>query len=361
MLRRILVIALRTYAVALGVGFLTLMPSVARAASPIVYRLVRSVKLGRPNSWDYLVYDPSSGRVFVAHGNRLTVVDGANGKIVGQVGPIPGGPHGVAFDPAAGVGITDDGRLGQAVIFNLKTLNVIKRLRVQRGADAVTFDPVSGHAFVIDGDTGDVAVIDPAQARLLTYIHIGEDLEYAVPGGHGELYVNGVTHHEIVRINTATDRIDARWPMSQCRKPHGLAIDTVTHRLFSSCQNKRLVVVNSETGSVVAAVPIGSGTDADRFDRNSGLVFSSNGFDGTLSIIREVNSETFVPVGTVKTALSGRTMALDPTTGRVFIAAAHPPSALAWQRWAAAFSAGRHVNAPFVPDSFELLLFDPVR
>lgn len=360
MLRRILGRKFGASAVALALGLVTFMPNAAHAASPAAYRLARIVKLGRPNTWDYLVYDSSSGRVFVAHGNRLTVVEGANGNVVGQVGPVSGGPHGIAFDPAAGVGVTDDGRLGQAVIFNLKTLKVVKRLNVQRGADAVTFDPVSGHAFVIDGDTGDVAVIDPADKRVVTLIHIGEDLEYAVPGAHGELYVNGVTHHEIVRINTATNRVDARWPMPQCRRPHGLAMDTLTHRLFSSCQNKRLVIVNSENGSVVAAVPIGGGTDADLFDPKTELIFSSNGFDGTLSIIREVNADIFVPVGTVTTALSGRTMALDSTTGRVFIAAARPASVQAWQIWAAEFSAGRHVNAPFVPDSFELLLLDPV-
>ena len=200
------------------------------------YHLVKSVPLGAPNRWDYVIYDPSTHRVFVAHGNRLTVVDGRSGRIVGQVGPISGGPHGTAFDPAAGVGITDDGKLGQAVIFNPKTLEVIARLKVQPGADAVTFDPVSGHAFVIDGDTGEVAVIDPARRHVVTFIRLGGDLEYAVPGDNGELYVNGVTHHEIFRINTATNRVDATWPMPQCRSPAGLAIDTSTHRLFSSCR-----------------------------------------------------------------------------------------------------------------------------
>ncbi len=295
----------------------------AEAAGPVDYHFVKSVPLGAPNGWDYLLYSPTTHRLFIAHGNRLTVVDGRTDRVVGQVGPIPGGPHGTAFDPAAGVGITDDGRLGQAVIFNLKTLEVVSRLKVQRGADAVTFDPVSGHAFVIDGDTGDIAVVDPAHRRVVTFIHIGGDLEYAVPGDNGELYVNGVTHREIFRINTATNRVDARWPMPQCRSPHGLAIDTRTHRLFSSCENQRLVVVDAQDGAVVATVPIGRGTDADRFDPKSGLIFSSNGFDGTLSIIREVNAQRFVPVATVRTALSARTMAIDDASGRVYLIAAH--------------------------------------
>ncbi len=334
----------------------------AAAASPQpAFHLVRSVALGAPDSWDYALYDPGSHRVFVAHGNRLTVVDGRTGRIVGQVGPIPGGPHGTAFDPKAGVGITDDGRYGQAVIFSLKTLHVLARLKVQRGADAVTFDPVSGHAFVIDGDTGTVAVIDPARRKVVTFIHLGGDLEYAVPGNNGQLYVNGVTHHEIFRINTASNRLDAAWPMPTCRSPHGLAIDTATHRLFASCENQRLVVVNADNGSVVATLPIGRGTDSDRFDPRRRLIFSSNGLDGTLSVIREVNADRFVPVATVHTAVSGRTMALDPQSGRVFIVAAHTtPQAL--RAFYAAWRAGKRPRgSPFTPNSLHLLFFDPVR
>jgi DNA-binding beta-propeller fold protein YncE len=290
------------------------------------------------------------------------VVAGRIGRIVGQVGPIPGGPHGTAFDPVDGVGITDDGRLGQAVLFNARTLKVITRLKVQRGADAVTFDPVSGHAFVIDGDTGEIAVVDPAHRRVVTFIHIGGDLEYAVPGDNGELYVNGVTQHEIFRINTATNRVDATWPMPQCQDPHGLAIDTRTHRLFSSCENKTLVVVNSEDGSVVASVAIGVGTDADRFDPRSGLIFSSNGFDGTLSVIREVNANSFVPVATVKTALSARTMEIDPESGRVYLVAAHTTRE-AMEHFMARWRSTHHRprTSPFTPGSLELLIFEPGR
>lgn len=333
----------------------------ACAASAVPYRLIRSVPLGQPSSWDYVVYQQSSGRVFIAHGNRLTVVDGRTGRIVGQVGPIPGGPHGTAFDRAAGVGITDDGQLGEAVLFNLRTLKIVKLLKIQRGADAVAFDPVSGHAFVVDGRTGEIAVIDPARRRVMEFIHVGGDLEYAVAGGNGKLYVNGVTHHEIFRINTATDRVDAAWPMPQCRDPGGLAMDTKTHRLFSSCGNQRLVVVNAEDGAVVAVVPIGRGTDADRFDPGSGLIFSSNGFDGTLSVIREVNANTFVPAATVKTVVSGRTMGLDPASGRLFIVAARTtPQAL--KAFYLAWRAGKPLKgSPYAPHSLRLLFLDPRR
>ena len=328
------------------------------SSSAADYHLVQRVRLGTPDRWDYVVHDGPSHRVYVAHGDRVTVVDGRSGSIIGQVTGMPGGTHGIAISHAAGLGYTDDGEAGEAVAFSLRTLKVVKRLKAAPDADAVTIDPTSGHVFVVDGDSGLLTVIDPASDSVVATVHVGSRLEFPVAGDNGKLYVNGVEKREIFRIDTATNRVDAAWPIPQCEAPHGLAIDTSTHRLFSSCENGRLVVANADTGATVATLPIGQGTDAAAFDAKRKLIFSSNGMDGTLSIIREVDADTFVPAGTVKTAVSARTMSVDPVSGRLFLAAAATNAkALAAAR--AAWHAGRHAPSPFVRGSLELLFFDP--
>lgn len=327
-------------------------------APPAHYHLTRSVALGAPERWDYIVYDAPSHRVYVAHGDHLTVVDGRNGRVIGQVAGMPGGTHGIAISHAAGLGYTDDGRAGEAVAFSLKTLKVVKHLKAAPDSDAVTIDPTSGHVFVVDGDPGLLTVIDPKTDRVVATVHVGSKMEYAVAGDNGKVYVNGVEKREIYRVDTTTNQVDATWQIPQCEAPHGLAVDTATHRLFSSCENQRLVVVNFDTGATVAALPIGRGTDAAAFDPTHRLIFSSNGMDGTLSVIREVDANTFVPAGTVATALSARTMGVDPASGRVFLAAADTTaSAMAAAR--AARMAGRHGPSPFAAGSFKLLFFDP--
>ncbi|MGH8179695.1 MAG: YncE family protein [Steroidobacteraceae bacterium] len=327
-------------------------------APPAHYHLARSVALGAPERWDYIVYDAPSHRVYVAHGDHLTVVDGRNGRVIGQVAGMPGGTHGIAISHAAGLGYTDDGRAGEGVAFSLKTLKVVKHLAAAPDADAVTIDPTSGHVFVVDGDPGLLTVIDPKADRVVATVHVGSKMEYAVAGDNGKVYVNGVEKREIYRVDTATNQVDATWAIPQCESPHGLAVDTATHRLFSSCENQRLVVVNFDTGATVATVPIGRGTDAAAFDPTRKLIFSSNGVDGTLSVIREVDANTFVPAGTVVTALSARTMSVDPQSGRVFVAAADT-TAQAMAAARAARMAGKHGPSPFASGSFKLLFFDP--
>jgi YVTN family beta-propeller protein len=333
-------------------------PGSVRASAAVAYHLTRSVGLGAPDRWDYVVYDSPSHRLYVAHGDRVTVVDGRSGRIIGQITGMPGGTHGIAISHAAGLGYTDDGQSGEAVAFSLKTLKVVGRLKAAPDSDAVTIDPTSGHVFVVDGDPGLLTVIDPKTDRAVATVRVGSKLEYAVAGDNGKVYVNGEEKREIFRIDTATNQVDASWPLPQCDSPHGLAIDTSTHRLFSSCENQRLVVVDSDSGATVASVPIGRGTDAAAFDPDRKLIFSSNGMDGTLSVIREVDANTFVPAGTVRTALSARTMSVDPVSGRLFLAAADT-TAKAMAAYRAAREAGKRGPSPFTHGSLKLLFFDP--
>ena len=124
-----------------------------------------------------------------------------------------------------------------------------------------------------------------------------------------------------MRVDTAKNVVDAHWPMPTCVKPHGLAIDRAHHRLFATCSNKIMVVMNADNGAVIATIPIGQGSDFAAFNPKRGLAFSSNR-DGTLSVIAEVSPENFVALSEIPTQLGARTMAIDPKSGRIYLATA---------------------------------------
>jgi hypothetical protein len=67
----------------------------ASQAEPPTYHVSMVVPLGTPDRWDYVTFDPETHRVYVAHGDRVTVVDGTNGHVVGTVEGMPGGTHGM--------------------------------------------------------------------------------------------------------------------------------------------------------------------------------------------------------------------------------------------------------------------------
>jgi DNA-binding beta-propeller fold protein YncE len=326
------------------------LPCAAHAQTPPRYHVVKTVSLGAPDRWDYVVYDAASGRVFVAHGDEVTVVDGDTGSVTGHVKGIPGGTHGVALVTASNRGYTDDGEAGKAVSFDLKTLTVEKRTEAADDADAVTFDPVSNHVFIINGDTGTITAIDPVKDAAVATIKVGGKLEYAVPGEVGKLFVNGAEKRELVSIDTSTNRVLSRWPVPACESPHGLAMDAGNHRLFVGCLNAAINVVDSQSGQVVATVPIGKGSDAVVFDPKQHLVFSSNGKDGTISVIAQKDANTYVPLETIPTSISARTMSINATTGRLYLVSADTEPNTAPN------AKGR---IPTVPGSLKLLFLDP--
>jgi YVTN family beta-propeller protein len=344
--------SMKTALQVLGSGMAVLALGMAHpsaAQTPPQYRTVKTVALGAPDRWDYVVFDAGSGRVFVAHGDELTVVDGDSGKIAGRVKGFPGITHGIALVKDSNRGYTDEGEAGKAASFNLKTLAVEKHIQAAEGADAITFDPVSNHVFIINGDAGSITVIDPKTDAAVTTISVSGKLEYAVPGENGKLFVNGATKREVVSIDTAGNSVVARWPVPECESPHGLAIDTGAHRLFVSCLNEQLAVLDSRNGHIVGTVPIGKGSDAVAFDAKRKLVFSSNGKDGNISVIDAKDPQSYAALGSIPTAISARTMSINPSTGRLYLADIVPNAP------------PKNGRIPTIPGSLKLIFLDPVK
>ena len=288
--------------------------------APVSYSITRSVPLGAPDGWDYLYFEPQSHRVYVAHGTEITVVDGRSGALLGRVSGI-GGVNGIVALPQLRKGYTDSRRDKAAVVFDLGTFKVTHQIPADTDTDALLYEPSTRRVFVMNGDGQDTTVIDTAQDVAVATIPLQGQPEFAAADGEGHVFVNITDKREIVRIDARSARIEARWPIPACERPHGLAIDPATHRLFSSCVNRLLLVVSADDGHVVASLPIGLGTDAAAYDPKRKLVFSSNG-EGTLSVIRQQGADQYVSLGNLPTKPLARTMTLDPDSGRLYLVTA---------------------------------------
>ena len=339
--------------VSLFLAFAAFLTTQGMAAAAPNYAITKTVALGAPDHWDYVVFDPVLNWVYVSHSDKVSVVDGTSGAIIGQVEGIAGSTHGIASVHALGKGYTDDGKAGIAVAFDLKTLKILKQIKAEPDADGIVYDAPSGHVLVIDGDSGKVTVIDPKTDTVVATIDGGGGLEFGVSGDNGKFYVDGAEKGEIVRMDTTTNTADAHWPMPGCVKPHGLAIDRAHMRLFASCASKVMTVLDANNGTVLASLPIGEGTDFAEFDPTRDLAFSSNR-DGTLSIIAEKSPSSFVALPAVPTAYGARTMAVNTKTGRLYLVTADMTV-----NQAAAPNDFRH-RYTITPGSVKLLFLDPV-
>ena len=151
-------------------------------------------------------------------------------------------------------------------------------------------------------------------------------------------------------IDTAKHEVVAHWPLARGEEPSGIALDVAHHRLFTTCHNKMMEMVDTESGKVVGRVPIGTGVDGAAFDPVSQLAFASCG-DGTTTIAKEEGPDKLTLVQTLQTARGARTMEIDPTTHRIYLPTAQFEPA-------AAPSLGVSPTRPkMVPNTFKLLVY----
>ena len=322
----------------------------AHDAAP-AYIQTHATRLGVPDRWDYVLFDPTSGRVFVAHGDHTDVIDGHSGRIVGRVGPLEGA-HGTVVAPELGRGFADSGESRSLTAFDLGSLKPIGRAEAGEDADAVAYDGVSRHVFVMNGDSGSISVIDGATLKPVATIPLGGSLEFAAADGHGALFVNLAEAGGVARIDTRSNAVTARWPVADCVSPHGMAYDDATRRIFTSCVDGKLKVLDADDGHLVASLPIGTGSDSVAIDAKRRLVFSANG-SGSISVIAIRDADDFDVRTPLKTPLGARTMAVDPATGRIFLASATAHGTTAPRK------PGGKPRPKFLPGSLKLLMLDP--
>ena len=317
----------------IGLAAIFLLLGLSRATTGLAadaphYKVAHRILLGGEGGWDALTMDAPTHRLFVTHGTRVQVVDVKTDSVVGEIPDTPG-VHGVALAPEFGRGFTSNGRDSSVTMFDLKTLAVLGRIKLDaRNPDAIEYDPVSKRVFVFNGGSDNASVIDASAGSLLGSVPLNGKPEFAAADGMGGMFVNLEDSSAVVAFDTRTLRVLHRWPLAPGEEPSGLAMDRQHRRLFAGCSNKKLIVLDADNGRVVSVLPIGDRVDGVAFDAPLHLVFSSNG-DGTLTVIHEDGPDKYTVVENAPTQTGGRTLALDETTGAVYVPTAEfgPPSA----------------------------------
>ncbi len=295
--------------------------SAALAQTPSGYHVVNKYKLGGEGGWDYITFDAKGNRVFISRSTHVMVVDADTGAVVGDI-PDTQGVHGVAIADEFGKGYTSNGRANTVTVFDAKTLKVLKQIPVGQNPDSIIYDPASKRVLTLNGRSDDATAIDAKTDTVAGTVALGGKPEFATSDGRGHVFVNLEDKSTIAELDSQKLAVLGRWPLAPCEEPSGMAIDRKHHRLFSGCSNKLMAVVDSESGKVIATVPIGAGVDANGFDDGGDLAFSSNGQDATLTVVHEDSPQKFTVLDNVPTQRGARRMAVDTKSHRVFLVTA---------------------------------------
>ncbi|HLH54357.1 MAG TPA: hypothetical protein VKY92_12155, partial [Verrucomicrobiae bacterium] len=278
------------------------------AAEP--YKVIDTTQVMGNGGIDYVYADSDGRRAYVPRGNQTFVFDLDSHKLVGSITNVSG--HGVAIDTPSHHGFSSSKPLG---MFDTETMQKIKSIDVQGRPDGILFEPFTKRIFVFSHQAPSITMIDPKDGSVLGTIDVGGAMEQAQSDGMGKLYVDVEDEKKVAVIDLKEMKVVNKYDLGEkAGEPGGLGLDVKNHLLFAMCGNPDVcVVVNADTGKVLATLPIGKGTDGGGFNPNTMEAFSSQR-DGTLTIIKENSPTDFSVEQTVQTKPGCKTCSLDAKT-----------------------------------------------
>jgi hypothetical protein len=274
---------------------------------------VDKFNIGGEGGTDYVTADPASGKVYVSRGTHVMIVDGATGKVLGDIPDTPR-MHGIALAPKSGHGFTTNGGDSTSTMFNIADGAVIKKVHAGiNGLDGIMYDDFTDKILTINHSSpeGTAVVIDPKDGNVVGRVTLsGTAPEGGVSDGKGRIFINIENKNSIDVIDTKTWKVVATWPIEPCDGPTGIAMDRTTNRIFSGC-GKTSVVVDATSGKVVAQIANGDGVDALGWDQSQKLIYIPAGRSGNVTVVHEDSPDKFTVVATVPTFAGAKTITVD--------------------------------------------------
>src|SRR3954467_8430604 len=256
------------------------------AAASDAYKFLNEIPIGGEGGWDILAADSAAKRLYVSHATKVVVVDLEKNAVAGEIADTPG-VHGFIPVPAVGRGFSTNGKENKSSVVDLATLKTISKIDTGDGPDAFAYAAKRGEVYIFNHKGNSATVIDAKNTKVVATVQLGGAPEFGVSDdAAGKVYVNLENKSEVVVIDAAKHEVIAHWPLAPGTEPTGIALDAAHHRLFSTCHNKMMEMVDTTNGKVVGSVPIGSGVDGCAFDDTTQLAFASCG-EGTTTIAKE--------------------------------------------------------------------------
>jgi DNA-binding beta-propeller fold protein YncE len=293
----------------------------AAAADPPPLERVQTIALKGPaGGLDHLALDAKRGRLFVANtvNGSLDIVDLKAGKLVKQISG-QGRIRGIDYSPEADRVFVGNGTGGICNTFDGETYELVKSVPLGDDADNVRYNPRTQRIYVVHADR-ELSVIDARDYTLRSPIALPRNLgAFKLEAGRPRMYINAKSEGVVV-IDSNEDRIINRFSVAPAGTNAAVAIDEPNHRLLIGCRkNPSLVVMDSDTGKIVASVPIPGDVDDLSFDARHGRIYASCG-EGAIAVIRQIDADQYESLVTISTAKGARTSIFNAEDGHLYLA-----------------------------------------
>jgi YVTN family beta-propeller protein len=282
---------------------------------------------------DGVAVDAMTDMIYVANSgsDTVSVIDGATGTVTATI-PVGSEPAGVGVDPVTDMIYVANHNAPTVSVIDGATNTVTATLTVgtTRGPDAVAVDPVTDTIYVTT--YGWIAKIDGATNQVTPdWVYVtgtGVSDSMALDPGNGDLYlVNFWTNDDVLVIDTATGTQTGY--IQGGAGADAVAVDPVSNQLYvANCEPgyaNGVWIFDLTTGNIQAEVPDSCPTmvAVDSASATGVVLDQATGATSFISAKGGVLGNVTAPVDTsvpTTTDPAAGTVAVDPATGRVYIA-----------------------------------------
>jgi DNA-binding beta-propeller fold protein YncE len=291
-----------------------LLPGRATAQLKLIQRIALPGDVS--GHFDHFGVDLKHSRLFVTPeaAKCLEVFDIRTGKHIRTVDGI-GEPHAVVYREDLNRIYVTDGVDGSLRIIDGVSYKIMKTVKLRVDADSVGYDPVSHYLFemisVVSTDTGEIVGEMRVESNSLEAI--------TLESGSSRMFVNNRGKNTIEVVDREHRTIMATWPITLGKVNVPMALDEANHRLFVGCRDGKMVVLDTESGKELEALPITKGTDDLVFDPGKKRIYAAS--DGAVDVYEQTDADHYKLLGTVPTGPVAKTARLVPELNRYFVAA----------------------------------------
>jgi len=268
---------------------------------------------------DYMALEGSTLYAAFASHDLVGVIDTRASRGVGAISGLPR-VHGIAIVPELNLAFSSNGRDNTVGVVDLAHQRLLKKIPGGVDPDAIVYDARARLIYVADHDGKTATLLDPASGGVVATIALGGEPEYCqADPDSGLVYQNLQDTSEVVVVDLVKRAVIRRHKLGPGQGPTGLAFDAAHHRLFAATSNRKLVVLNSDTGEIVAVLPIGLGVDGAAYDPELRRIYTANGL-GSMTVIRQDSPDHYRVLENAPTRFGGHSLVVDPATHLIYIA-----------------------------------------
>jgi DNA-binding beta-propeller fold protein YncE len=273
---------------------------------------------------DHFDFDTAGERLFFCAlgSNTVEVLDLHKGERIHSITGL-GAPQGVGYVPDLNRLFVANDKGGLCNIYDAKSWQLIGKVDFQDDADNVRHDSVTKRIYVGFG-TGGIGIINAADGKQVGSVKLAAHPEaFELEKNGHRIFVNVPNARQVAVVDREKGEVIATWKTDGAFGNFPMALDDTDHRLFIGCRiPSKLVVINTDSGGVVASIGMSGDPDDIFYDGKRHRIYAICGA-GKIDIIEQADANNYKTVCKVDTANGARTGLFVAERDSLFLAVPH--------------------------------------